>query len=315
MPYESASFRQVQYFTAVADALNFRRAATRLRVSQPTLTHQILALEASLEVQLFERSRAGTKLTPAGRELLPSARRILEEVQGLNDRAAMLAKGSGGTYKLGVTATLAPYLLPQILPHIHQRYSSLKLHVREQAPRDLEAGLVAGEYDFILTPMPVGETTLAVRPLFQEPLRLVISAEHRLAKRKLIYDEDLADESVLTIEEHHHFHQQIKELCERLGARMLSDYEGTSLDTLRQMVVMGMGIAFLPALYVRSEIHRPREVRVKKLQGEPIYRTHALAWRTSSPRSSIFEELSIQIRELVGELFAGEVTLVPSPHR
>lgn len=314
MPYESASFRQVQYFTAVADALNFRRAASQLRVSQPTLTHQILALEASLEVQLFERSRAGTKLTPAGRELLPNARRILEEVRAFDDRASMLANGAGGTYKLGVTATLAPYLLPQILPHIHRQYASLKLHVREQAPRDLEAGLVAGEYDFILTPMPVGETTLTVRPLFQEPLRLVMSADHRLAKRKLIYDADLAGEAVLTIEHHHHFHQQIKALCERLHARMLSDYEGTSLDTLRQMIVMGMGIAFLPALYVRSEIHRPREVRVKKLHGKAIYRTHALAWRSSSPRTPIFEELATHIRTLTGELFPKEVRVI-SPRR
>lgn len=311
MPYKSASLRQVQYFTVVADTLNFRRAATQLRISQPTLTHQILAMEALLEVQLFERSRAGTKLTPAGRELLPNARRILEEVQSLNDSAAMLAGGTGGTYKLGVTATLAPYLLPQILPHIHRRYASLKLHVREQAPRDLEAGLVSGEYDFILTPMPVGETTLTVRPLFQEPLRLVMSADHRLAKRSQIYEKDLAGESVLTIEQHHHFHQQTKELCERLHARMLSDYEGTSLDTLRQMIVMGMGIAFLPALYVRSEIHRPQEVRVKRLNGKSIYRMHALAWRSSSPRSPVFEELASHIRMLAGELFADDVKLVP----
>ncbi|MFT7288328.1 MAG: LysR family hydrogen peroxide-inducible transcriptional activator, partial [Halieaceae bacterium] len=274
------------------------------------LTHQILALEGSLELQLFERSRAGTKLTPEGRELLVNAKRVLEETHGFADRAAMLSKGSGGTYRLGVTATLGPYLLPQILPHIHRRYASMKLHVREQAPRDLEAGLVAGDYDLILAPMPVGERSLTVKPLFEEPLRLVIAADHRLANKELIYDKDLLNESVLTIEAHHHFHQQIKELCTRLRAHMLSDYEGTSLDTLRQMIVMGMGIAFLPALYVRSEIHRPRELRIKKLHGKPIYRAHALAWRSSSPRSPMFVELANQIQELAGELFGDEINLV-----
>ncbi|HEB90661.1 MAG TPA: hydrogen peroxide-inducible genes activator [Deltaproteobacteria bacterium] len=305
------TLRQIEYFLGVAEAMSFRRAASRLDVSQPTLTHQVLALEEALGIEVFERSRSGTTLTPAGRELLPHARRALEEVQGLVDQAMALSSEPGGTYRLGVTATLGPYLLPHVLPTIHRDHASLRLYVREDAPRDLERGLVSGAYDLILTPLPVDERGLTVSPLLREPLKLVISSEHRLARKKRIGRRDLAGESVLTIEEHHAFHQQIKELCHRLGARVLRDYEGTSLDTLRQMVVMGMGVAFLPALYIRSEIHRPSELRVSKVHGAEIHRTHALAWRRSSPAGQLFRELAREIRRLIESRLSREVTPLP----
>jgi LysR family hydrogen peroxide-inducible transcriptional activator len=91
----------------------------------------------------------------------------------------------------------------------------------------------------------------------------------------------------------------------------MHDYEGTSLDTLRQMVVMGMGIAFLPALYIRSEIHRPQELRVEKVQGEEIYRTHALVWRKSFPASALFRAVAEQIRAFVADELSGELTVAP----
>jgi LysR family hydrogen peroxide-inducible transcriptional activator len=311
MDLPGPTVRQIRYFVAVAEASSFRRAAARLQVSQPTLSHQIVALEEAFGLQLFERSRAGTKLTPAARELLSNARRVLEEFQELCDQAGAVSRGPGGTYRLGVTPTLGPYLLPDVLPGIHERYAELKLYVREDVPRNLEVGLAAGEYDLILTPLPVDQIGLTVVPLFKEPLKLVMSAEHRLAKKKRISRGDLEGESVLTIEEHHHFHKQIQQLCARLKAQPLRDYEGTSLDTLRQMVVMGMGIAFLPALYVRSEIHRPGELRIASVYGEEIYRTHALAWRSSSPARQLFHEIAREIRSSVTRDLSDVVTLVP----
>jgi LysR family hydrogen peroxide-inducible transcriptional activator len=293
------SIRQIEYFIAIAETLSFNRAAKRLNVSQPTVTTQIVAFEEALGLQLFERSRGGTVLTAVGRELLPNARRVIEEFQGMLDRAESVSRGPAGTYRLGVTPTLGPYLLPYILPSLHQRYSALKLSVRENAPRDLEVGLAAGEHDLILTALPVDDNRLTVLPLFREPLKLVLPADHRLASRKRINRRDLAGESVLTIDEHHHFHMQIEQLCNRLDAHVRRDYEGTSLDTLRHMVVMGMGVAFLPALYIRSEIHRPKELRVTSIRGEVIERTHALSWRASSPARQLFREIAEEIRRLV----------------
>lgn len=298
------TIRQIEYFLAIVDASSFRRASQRIGVSQPTLTNQIASMEESLGLQLFERSRGGTLLTATGAELVPNARRLLEEFQGMIDRAESVSRGPAGTYKLGVTPTLGPYLLPHVLPVLHRRYPALRLYIREGAPSELQFGLGAGQYDLILTPLPIDDARLTISPLFHEPLNLVLSAEHRLASRKRIVRGDLAGESVLTIEEHHHLYRQIEELCTRLGAQIRRDYEGTSLDALRHMVVMGMGIAFLPALYVRSEIHRPSELRVASVHGDVIERTHALAWRASSPARPLFREISDEIRSLVERDFA-----------
>ena len=308
------SVRQIEYFVAISETLSFRAAARRLSVSQPTMTNQIVALEDALGSQLFERSRGGTVLTPIGRELLPNARRILEEFQGLVDQAQSISRGPGGTYRLGVTPTLGPYLLPHILPALHRRYAALKLFVREGAPRDLEVELATGKHDLILTPLPIDDSRLTVVPLFREPLKLILPADHRLGERKHINRRDLAGESILTIEEHHHFHRQIEQLCSRLGAQLRRDYEGTSLDTLRHMVVMGMGVAFLPNLYIRSEIHRPRELRVATVRGEVIERTHALAWRASSPARQLFRQIADEIRTLVAQDLADVLQPTLSTH-
>lgn len=306
----STSLRQLEYFVAAAEASNFRRAAVRLRVSQPTVTNQIAALERALSVQLFERTSTGSLLTPAGRELLVGARRVIEEHQALVDRAGSLSKGPTGTYRLGVTPTLGPYLLPHVLPDLHRHFASLKFYVREGVPRVLEDDLIAGEQDLILTALPVQAGDLTVTPLFREPLVLVVSAEHPLAKKPHVDPTDLKGESVLTLEEHHLFHHQIDRLCERLGARTLRDYEGTSLDTLRQMVVMGMGVAFLPALYVKSEVRHPAALRVTRIEGESMYRTHALVWRSASPTASVFRKVSDEIHRLVANSLAKDVELL-----
>lgn len=314
----SPSLRQLQYFVTVAETGNLRRAAARLRVSQPTLTSQIGRLEGALAVHLFERSRAGSRLTPEGRDLLPVARGVLEQFRGLLDRAASMGHGPTGTYRLGVTPTLGPYLLPLVLPEIHRRFDALKFYVREGPPRVLEDDLSAGEHDLILTALPLGRGDLEVVPLFREPLRLVMSVEHRLAHRRRIRPEDLRGEPVLTLEEHHLLHRQIAGLCERLDARLLRDFEGTSLDTLRQMVVLGMGVAFLPALYVRSEIHEPETLHVATIEGEPIERTHALVWRRSSPAAGSFAAIAHEVATIARRDLSREIPHVydvPAPGR
>lgn len=303
------SRRQLEYFVAVAEHSSFRRAADRLGVSQPTLTAQIASLEQALGGPLFERSRAGTVQSPMGRELLRDARSVLEAFQGLLDHAAALKNGPGGTYRLGVTPTTGPYLLPQLLPEIHDEYASLKFYVRESMPRFLEEGLVAGRHDLIMTPLPLTAQNLTVVPLFREPLKLVVPSEHRLAKRKQISRKDLRGEEVLTLEDHDQLHMQIDRVCERLGAVVRRDYEGTSLDTLRQMVVMGMGMAFLPALYIRSEIRDGEGLCVLTLRDDSVIREHALVWRPTSPGRSLFRNLAARIRSIVGRKFDRDVTL------
>lgn len=296
---ESLSLKQVQYFAAVAEYGSFRQAAFRLNITQPTLSNQVAAMEKMLKIQLFERSNKGIKTTPQGRELLQSARRVIEEARGFTTQAALLSGGGMGTYRLGVTPTLGPYLLPHILSPIHNHYSDLKLYVREEAPSDLETGLINGQHDLILTTLPIMSNELVVAPLFREPIKLAMATDHKLTRKAHINRMDLLGESVLTISEHHLFHRQISELCERVGAVVRRDYEGTSLDTVRQMVVMGMGIAFLPALYVKSEIRGKKELRVTDVEGINVVRNHALVWRNTSPVRNFYRQLAEEIRDII----------------
>ncbi|GAB3093717.1 hydrogen peroxide-inducible genes activator [Aestuariicella hydrocarbonica] len=304
------TLRQLQYFVAVADIKHFRNAADELGVSQPGLTTQIAALEETLQVPLFERSRSGTRLSPEGRELLASARDVLLSMQGFLDQTAVIAGGQQITYKLGVPPTLGPYLLPNVLPDLHKRFQQLKFYVREAPPRNLQRGLLEGEYDLAILPLPQTSMELAVEPLFMEPLKFVISSDHPLAGQDKISPQQLRGERVLTLEEHHHFHHEVLEICLRLGAEIHRDYEGTSLDTLRQMVVMGLGVAFLPGLYVHSELHDPEALHVAEIRGQRITRGHGLVWRATAPGRQHYRELAAQLKQIVRERMGPVVEVI-----
>ena len=306
---QTPTFRQIEYFVTIASRSSYRRAAEELGVSQPALTTQIRALEALLGLPLFERSRSGTLLTPEGRELLEQARQLLLVMREFRENADTIAQGLQTTYKLGVPPTLGPYLLPHVLPALHARHHRLKLYVREGPPQELLRGLSEGRYDIAIVPLPVERADLSVEPLFTEPLKFVVPADHRLAGKASIAPAQLRGEKVLTLEGQHHFHHQVQEICQSLGADVQRDYEGTSLDTLRQMVVMGLGVAFLPGLYVHSEMHNPEALHVSELKSMPIRRQHGLVWRASAPGRFFYRELASLLREIVQERLGDVVTV------
>jgi len=304
------TLNQLSYFVAVAKQESYRAAAMELGVSQPTLTSQIAAMEKAIGVVLFERSRSGTQLSPQGRALLPVAENVLQANLRFIEQAREMSDESQTTYRLGVPPTLGPYLLPYILPTLHQRFSKLKFYVRDVAPRRLEQGLLSGEFDLVISPLSQESSQLIASELFVEPLKFVIPSDHRLAGQKFIDPKELLGENVLILENTHHFHYQVLDLCDRLGARVLRDYEGTSLDTLRQMVVMGMGVAFLPGLYIHSELHRPEALHVCELSATPIVRRHSLVWRNTAPGRVFFRELSTLLREIIADKLGAAVQVL-----
>jgi LysR family hydrogen peroxide-inducible transcriptional activator len=308
----NVSLRQLEYFIAVAESGSFRRAAEKLRVSQPTLTAQIASMEISLGARLFERDRTGTAQSTLGRELLRHARRVIEEYRGLIDSAASLVGGPAGTFRFGVTPSMGPYLLPHVLPEIHRDYAAVKFYVREGLPRSLQDGLMSGQYDFIITPLPAALESVTVEPLFKEQLKLVVPSEHRLANRARVTRNDMVGEQILTLQDHDQLHMQIQRLCDLLGAEVNRQYEGTSLDTLRQMVTMGMGLAFLPALYIHAEIRPGEGLSVLTLSDQGVMREHALLWRRTSPSRQLFRELATKLRSLIKTKLRNVVTASPS---
>ena len=303
-----ATLKQIQYFLAVAETQSIRRAADRLDIAQPTLSTQLATLEKSLGVTLFERNRRVTQLTPAGRALLPAAQQVVAQWHELQELAHTLSDTAATTHRLGVPPTLGPYLLPNVVPAIHAQFDRLKLYVREEQPSQLESGVIEGRHDLALLPLPLRSDTLAVEVLFREPLLLVASQDAGLSSSGVLREEQLAGMSILGLDERHQLHQEVQRICERTGAFINRDYEGTSLDTLRQMVVMGMGVAFLPALYIRSEIHRPEELSVIRVEGARLYREHALIYRAGSPVRHLYQALAQLIRERMADAFSDVVT-------
>ena len=270
-----------------------------MKLSPSALTNQISSLERSLDVKLFERSRRGAELTVVGRELLPRACRAVEEFRGLRDHAASMTQLVEQRFRIGMTRALGAYVLPLALPTLHRRYNELRLTVREDECGALEEGLIQGRHDLILTVLPVAHERMSVLPLLRERLEVAIPTGHRLAQRERLERNDLEGETVLSIGEKHPFHLHTVKICREAGARLRRDLTGNSLDSLRYMVAMGLGIAFLPELYLRSKTDLAKEIHIARIAGQPRRTTHALAWHPDSPRAQLAGHVARQIQREV----------------
>ena len=291
------TLKQLSALIAIGEAGRFRLAAKRCGISQPSLTQQLQSLEAGLGARLVERGRAGVALTPVGREISIRARQVLGDVEEIVSLAAAERDALIGTIRLGATTTLGPYLLPRVVAALHKKYPSLKLYIREGAAHDLEHQLRNGDHDAILTQLPVPGGGIVVEPLFREPLHLVMAPDHPLADLEAVPPKSLKGVEILSLNTRYQLYDQVIQLCDAFGAVLSRDYEGTSLDALRQMAGMGMGATFLPALYVQSEIRTRTEVAVRSIKGRRVERTIALVWRKAAGQAAHYKTLATYIRD------------------
>lgn len=299
--------KQLRYLAAIADTAHFARAAQLCHVTQPTLSAQIAALETHLGARLVERGRQGVSLTPVGRQVLERASVVLRCIEEIRELCRTNKKGMTGILRLGVLPTLGPYLLPELLPDIRAHYPLLQLYVREETSDSLVSNLHRAKYDAVFTSLPISGQSLRVRRLFWEPILMAIPHDHPLGSKRALSIEDLRGQAVLTLEPGHVMHRQIREICEQYGADLQLHYEGTSLDTLRIMVSVGMGIALLPALYVHSEMPKAANVRVTVPPNAKPGRTIGLVWRNSSPQSHIYEQFADSLKQIIRRKFNGVV--------
>lgn len=293
------TIKHLRFLVALADKLHFRRAAESVHVTQPTMSGQIRELEERLGVQLVERSRSKVILTPIGRKIVARARVVLREMESIVDLAKENQSLLEGMIRVGIIPTLGPYLLPHILPELHRGHPRLRLYVREGMPQPLLRDLEDGRLDILFFPLPAFGADLETVPLFREPLLVVAPGDHKLARKDVVAREDLKGEVVLALEHGHRLHEQVRALCEDFEAEVSLDYEGTSLDTLRQMVEMGIGISFLPALYVISEIRDGAQLTVRRLQGTPPNRLIGMVWRKQSSRQEEYASFAELVRSIL----------------
>src|SRR5512142_3314481 len=282
------NLRDLRYLVALAEHRHFGRAAEASFVSQPTLSTQIKKLEDELGVALVERTPRKVLLTEVGREIAQRARDVLNEVEQIRALARRTIDPESGTVRLGIFPTLGPYLLPHIVPRIRGRFPRLELLLVEEktevALRQLREGRLHAEI------------------LFEEPFLLAVPEQHAFARRKALKLEDLADQSLLLLEDGHCLRDQALEVCHLSGAGEKSGFRATSLETLRQMVAANVGITLLPALAVQPPVAQSENVHLLAFRGDAPSRRIAMIWRKSSAMAGFLKKLAEVIRELPPEL-------------
>jgi LysR family hydrogen peroxide-inducible transcriptional activator len=282
--------RQLQYVVAVAETLGFRKAAERCHVSQPTLSAQVKQLEDVLGVQLFERDRRRVLLTAAGAVVVAHAHRVLLEIDDMIAAAKQLVEPCSGTFRIGVIPTIAPYLLPDVVPAVRVRYPKLQLVFREEKTDAVVADLREGRLDAGLLALEADIGEWASGRIADDPFVVALPEGHRLARKKRIAASDLDDENVLLLDEGHCFRAQALAVCNRAGAKE-SELRATSLSTLAQMVSSGSGITLLPQIAVAVE-NRRGQLEVRPFTSPAPHRTIALIWRPYSPFGETFRDLA-----------------------
>lgn len=286
------TLRELQYLVALATHRNFRRAAEACLVSQPTLSTQISKLEDELGVLLLERDRRKVMLTPAGQDAVERAQRILREVDEMKEAARHAGTVEAGTLKLGIFPTLGPYLLPYLVPLIRDRYPQLKLLLFEEKSDTLLARLDKGTLDAAFLALPVKDDRLQSEFLFREPFLMAVPADHPLANHGSVTLDDLRTHTLMLLEEGHCLRNQALEVCQLSGAQETSEFRATSLETLRQMVIAGMGATLLPALAINSSGSEPQNMRLLRFQDEEPSREIGLIWRRTSPMGFLFKQIA-----------------------
>ncbi|HSD16932.1 MAG TPA: DNA-binding transcriptional regulator OxyR [Thermomonas sp.] len=292
------NLRDLKYLIALADLRHFGKAADACFVSQPTLSTQVRKLEEELGVTLVERAPRKVMLTPTGQDVVQRARRIVADVEQMREAARRSKDPESGSLRLGVFPTLAPYLLPHVVPQLRERFPQLELLLVEEKSDVLLQRLREGWLDAALLALPVHDEQLHTEFLFDEPFVLAAPHGHELATRTSLRIDDLSDETLLLLEDGHCLRDQALDVCRLSGAHEKSGFRATSLETLRQMVAAGVGVTLLPALSVHAPIVQPASIRLVTFDAPAPSRRIALVWR----KSSAMEAFLRQLAEAVGTL-------------
>jgi LysR family transcriptional regulator, hydrogen peroxide-inducible genes activator len=284
--YKSMNLKDLKYLVALADTGHFGKAAERSFVSQPTLSAQLKKLEEYLGVKLVERQPKNVQLTEVGRQIVVRARRMLDEGEEIIALARSNTDPFAGKLKVGLIPTIGPYLLPRVMPKIRKAVPQLRQMLYEYQTEALLKRLRDGEIDVGIMALPVVQDGLESRILYEEAFTVALPAHHPLAAKSTIKVADLKGQTLLLLEDGHCLRDQALEVCSRVDVREAEDFRATSLETLRQMVVAGLGITLLPEMAVESPYGSQRGLTIRQFSNPKPSRTVGAVWRKSSTREA-----------------------------
>jgi LysR family hydrogen peroxide-inducible transcriptional activator len=302
---------ELRYIVSVAREKHFGRAAEKCFVSQPTLSVAIKKLEEELGVQLFERAANEVRVTAVGARVIEQAQRVLEEASAIRQIAAAGKDELVGPLRFGAIYTVGPYVTPQLIPLLHKSAPKMPLLIQENYTAKLGEMLKNGDIDLILLSEPFGEPGIVTQAVYDEPFRAVMPASHGWTKKPRIATVDLCSENLLLLSSGNCFRDQVLQVCagakRAVNASLQQSLEGSSLETIRQMVASGVGITVLPSTAAECRTADTKLTTTKSFNAPEPVRRIALAWRKSFPRARAVQA----VREALLACKLPGVTLLP----
>lgn len=288
---------ELRYIVAVAQERHFGRASARCFITQPALSLAIQKLEDELGSAIFERRKNEVTLTPVGEKIVEQAQRVLEEADRIKLIAAQGKDQLVGPLRLGVIATVGPYILPDLVPLLHKRAPGMPLEIEENLTANLTAMLKTGKLDVIIMAFPFDEPGIATHLLYEEVFKLVVPVNHPWATKKSIDSRTLRNEKVILPHAGHCFRLQVLEACPELSRSDMEGMQGNSLETIRHMVASGLGITVLPCSALTPKYHNKRLTALPFAEPVPV-RKIGLAWRKGFARPDALKAVADSIRAL-----------------
>lgn len=293
--------KQLQYLVALRRIGHFGKAADACFVTQSTLSAGLRELETLLGITLVERTRRVVRFTPLGEKIADKAVKVLRETEELAEMARAQGRPLHGELRMGVIPTIAPFLLPTMLPRLRDQWPQLKLYLREETSSAACEALHRGQLDCVLLALPFacGEVDSAL--LFDDPLFIAYPHGEAPSARSIAAAE-IDENRLLLLEDGHCLKDHALSACNRPELRAHAAMMGTSLHTLVQMVDNGLGLTFVPGMAIEAGILSGTAVDARPLRSEHPYRRIALIWRKSSPREHEFQMLAATLRRIAADL-------------
>lgn len=288
------TLRQLQYLVAVHDGGHFGRAAEACFVTQSTLSAGVQELEKLLGTVLVERSRQGIRFTPLGKDIVERARRLLREAEEMAGLARAAGRPLTGELSMGVIPTIAPFLLPRVLPGLRKAYPELKLYLREETSQQACDALHRGSLDCVLLALPFPCGDIESEILFDDELLLALREDQAEALPLQVPPAAISNSDLLLLEDGHCLTDHSLAACGRSAPR--SAMLGTSIHTLVQMVDNGLGLTLVPKMAVDAGILEGTSLVSRELDAENAARQIALIWRRRNPRETEFRLLAETLR-------------------
>jgi LysR family hydrogen peroxide-inducible transcriptional activator len=284
------TLKQLQYLVALKDHGHFGRAAEACFVTQSTLSAGLRELESLIGIMLVERTRRVVRFTPLGLRIVEKAQRILHEAEELSDMARAAGKPLAGELRMGVIPTIAPFLLPRLLPKLRAQWPDLKLYLREETSQAACDSLHRGQVDCVLLALPYGCGDVDTAALFDDRLFVAFGPAETVPAH--VTPDSIDEEKLLLLEDGHCLKDHVLAACNRPELRAGATMLGTSLHTLVQMVDNGLGITMVPEMALEAGILNGTGVVARPLEADHPARQIALIWRKNSPREKEFSLLA-----------------------